>query len=168
MNNLLSSFVTDQFVLLSFSVNPQSNDQDWRVSGQPLPILSLLLLNCLFSVFVLGGATWPGSAETADNLCWHWFQLRHHYHHHHHVVDLCCLYFLCCYISVTVSDICTCLISFAFKSLPVHCVPLLTPASFGFQHERKSSKGSVLSPISALSLGTNSPTFYPRREAGDV
>ena len=31
---------------------------------------------------------------------------------------------------------------------------------FGFQHERKSSKGSVLSPISALSLGTNSPTLY--------
>ena len=55
---------------------------------------------------------------------------------------------------------CTCLISFAFTSLPVHCVPLLTPASFGFQHERKSSKGSVLSPISALSLGTNSPTLY--------
>ena len=49
---------------------------------------------------------------------------------------------------------CTCLISFAFTSLPVHCVPLLSPASFGFQHERKSSKGSVLSPISALSLGT--------------
>ena len=45
-------------------------------------------------------------------------------------------------------------------SLPVHCVPLLTPASFGFQHERKSSKGSVLFPISALSLGTNSPTLY--------
>ena len=42
----------------------------------------------------------------------------------------------------------------------VHCVPLLTPASFGFQHVRKSSKGSVLSPISALSLGTNSPTLY--------
>ena len=55
---------------------------------------------------------------------------------------------------------CTCLISFAFTSLPVHCVPLLTPASFGFQHERKSSMGSVLSPISALSLGTNSPTLY--------
>ena len=55
---------------------------------------------------------------------------------------------------------CTCLISFAFTSLPVHCVPLLTPASFGFQHERKSSKGSVLSPISALSLGTNFPTLY--------
>ena len=55
---------------------------------------------------------------------------------------------------------CTCLISFAFPSLPVHCVSLLTPASFGFQHERKSSKGSVLSPISALSLGTNSPTLY--------
>ena len=54
----------------------------------------------------------------------------------------------------------TCLISFAFTSLPVHRVPLLTPASFGFQHERKSSKGSVLSPISALSLGTNSPTLY--------
>ena len=55
---------------------------------------------------------------------------------------------------------CICLISFAFTSLPVHCVPLLTPESFGFQHERKSSKGSVLSPISALSLGTNSPTLY--------
>ena len=55
---------------------------------------------------------------------------------------------------------CTCLISFAFTSLPVHCVPLLTPASFGFQHERKSPKGSVLSPISALSLGTNCPTLY--------
>ena len=41
-----------------------------------------------------------------------------------------------------------------------HCVPLLTSASFGFQQERKSSKGSVLSPISALSLGTNSPTLY--------
>ena len=41
-----------------------------------------------------------------------------------------------------------------------HCVPLLTPASFGFEHERKSSMGSVLSPISALSLGTNSPTLY--------
>ena len=54
---------------------------------------------------------------------------------------------------------CTCLI-LAFTSLPVHCVPLLTPASFGFQHERKSSKGSMLSPISALSLGTNSPTLY--------
>ena len=37
---------------------------------------------------------------------------------------------------------------------------LLTPASFGFQYERKNSKGSVLSPISALSLGTNSPTLY--------
>ena len=36
---------------------------------------------------------------------------------------------------------------------------LLTPASFGFQRERKSSKGSVLSPTSALSLGTNSPTM---------
>ena len=55
---------------------------------------------------------------------------------------------------------CTCLISFAFTSLPVHCVPLLTPTSFGFQHERKSSKGSMLSPISALSLRTNSPTLY--------
>ena len=53
----------------------------------------------------------------------------------------------------------TCLISFAFTSLPVHCVLLLAPASFGFQHERKISKGSVLSPISALSLGTNSPTL---------
>ena len=55
---------------------------------------------------------------------------------------------------------CTCLISFAFTSLPVHYVPVMTPASFGFQHERKSSKGSVLSPILALSLGTNSPTLY--------
>ena len=55
---------------------------------------------------------------------------------------------------------CTCLISFAFKSLPVHCVPLLTPTSFGFQTERKSSKGSVLSSISVLSLGIKSPTLY--------
>ena len=53
---------------------------------------------------------------------------------------------------------CPRLISFAFTSLPVHCVPLLTSTSFGFQHERKSSKGSVLSPISALSLETNIPT----------
>ena len=49
---------------------------------------------------------------------------------------------------------------FCLYASPVHCVPLLTPASFGFQHDRKSSKGSVLSPISALSLGTNSPTLY--------
>ena len=55
---------------------------------------------------------------------------------------------------------CTCLISFAFTSLPGHCVPLPTPASFGFQHERKSFKGSVLSPVSALSLGTNSAILY--------
>ena len=53
---------------------------------------------------------------------------------------------------------CTCLISFAFTSLPVRCVPLLTPASFGFQNERKSSKGSVLSPISVLSLGKKKKT----------
>ena len=53
-----------------------------------------------------------------------------------------------------------CLISFAFTSLPVHCVPLLTLTSFGFQKERKSSKGSVLSLISVLSLGINSPTVY--------
>ena len=45
-------------------------------------------------------------------------------------------------------------------SLPAHCVLLLTPASFEFQQERKSSKGSVLSPILALSLGINSPTLY--------
>ena len=31
---------------------------------------------------------------------------------------------------------------------------------FGFQHERKSSEGSLLSPILALSLGTNTPTLY--------
>ena len=55
---------------------------------------------------------------------------------------------------------CTCLISFAFTSLSVHCIPLLTPTCFRFQHERKSSKGSMLSPISALSLGTNCPTLY--------
>ena len=55
---------------------------------------------------------------------------------------------------------CTCLISFTFTSLPVHCVPLLTPTSFGFQNERKSSKGSVLSPTSVLSLGIKSPTLY--------
>ena len=46
---------------------------------------------------------------------------------------------------------CTCLISFAFTSLPVHCVPLLTPASFGFQHERKKFHGqrafSHLGPV---------------------
>ena len=52
-----------------------------------------------------------------------------------------------------------CLISFAFTSLPVHCVPLLTLTSFGFQKERKSSKGSVLSLISVLSLGISSPTL---------
>ena len=55
---------------------------------------------------------------------------------------------------------CTCLITFAFELLPVHCVLLLAPASFLFEHERKSSKGSVLSSISALSHGTNSPTLY--------
>ena len=55
---------------------------------------------------------------------------------------------------------CTCLISFAFTFLPVHCVSLLTPASLGFQNERKSSKGSMLSSVSALSLGINSPTLY--------
>ena len=55
---------------------------------------------------------------------------------------------------------CTCLISFAFTSLPVHCVPLLTPTFFGYQNERTSSKGSVLSPIPVLSLGINSPTLY--------
>ena len=36
----------------------------------------------------------------------------------------------------------------------------LTKGSLGFQRERKGSKGSVLSPISALSLGSNSPTLY--------
>ena len=45
-------------------------------------------------------------------------------------------------------------------SLPAHCSPLLTSASFGFEHEGKSFKGSRLTPISALSLGTNSPTLY--------
>ena len=59
-----------------------------------------------------------------------------------------------------VSDTAPLYLYFAFTSPPVHCVPLLTPASFGFRHERKSSKGSVLSPISAMSLGTNSPTLY--------
>ena len=55
---------------------------------------------------------------------------------------------------------CTCLSSFAFTSLPVHCVPLRTPTCFEFQNERKRSKGSVLSPISVLTLGINSPTLY--------
>ena len=56
--------------------------------------------------------------------------------------------------------LCTVLFSFTFMSLPAHCVPLLTPASFEFQDERKRSKGSVLSPISALTLAINSPTLY--------
>ena len=46
---------------------------------------------------------------------------------------------------------CTCLSSFAFTSLPVHCVSLLTPASFRFQHEKKKFKGqhafSHLGPV---------------------
>ena len=46
------------------------------------------------------------------------------------------------------------------KRRPCRKLLLFIPASFGFQHERKSSKGSMLSPISALSLGTNSPTLY--------
>ena len=54
----------------------------------------------------------------------------------------------------------TCLIFFAFTSHPVHSVPLLTPVIFRFQTERKSSKGSMLSLILALSLGTNAPTLY--------
>ena len=42
----------------------------------------------------------------------------------------------------------------------VYCIPLLTPVSFGFPNERKSSKGSMLSAILALSLGINSPALY--------
>ena len=55
---------------------------------------------------------------------------------------------------------CTCLIFFTFLSFLIHCIPLLTTTFLGFQEERKSSKGSVLSPILALSLGINSPMLY--------
>ena len=44
--------------------------------------------------------------------------------------------------------------------LSVLCVPLLIPALFEFQKERHCFKGSVPSPISALSLGMNSLTQY--------
>ena len=40
---------------------------------------------------------------------------------------------------------------FTRTSHPVHCIPQLTPALFGFQKERKSSKGNALFPIWALS-----------------
>ena len=47
-----------------------------------------------------------------------------------------------------------------FTSHPVHCVPLLTPAIFGFQNERKRFKGNALFLIQALPHGINSNTLY--------
>ena len=41
---------------------------------------------------------------------------------------------------------CTWLISFAFASPPVHCVPLLTPASFGFPHKKKVPRAACFLP----------------------
>ena len=41
---------------------------------------------------------------------------------------------------------CACLVFFAFASLPVRCVPLLTHISFGLQNKRNSFKGNVLCP----------------------
>ena len=53
-----------------------------------------------------------------------------------------------------------CLICFICTFHPLLCVPLLIPALFEFQNKRKRFKGSVLSPISALSLGINSLTQH--------
>ena len=54
----------------------------------------------------------------------------------------------------------TCLTWFTCTSHPVHCVPLLTPALFGFQNERNISKGNTLFPIWVLSHGIDSHTLY--------
>ena len=54
----------------------------------------------------------------------------------------------------------TCPIFFALMSHPIHYDPLLTPVFLWLQTERKSSKGSMLSLLLALSLGIHSLTLY--------
>ena len=54
----------------------------------------------------------------------------------------------------------TCRTCFTCTSHPVHCSPLLTPAFFGFQTERKGFKGNALFPIWALSHGISIHTLY--------